>query len=122
MCVFSSWKQALEKHNPGQVCYDGSSESIKYLLGTELPGTRCNKKGSLSEGSTSWETGMELERVRTCWKLFPTNTLPASSEPLTLSGASQTPGLLVTKGPLYCLLLHARPVLGTSHLLSQRRF
>ena len=44
---------------------------------------------------------MGLERVRTCWELFPTNTLPAGSEPLTLSGGSQMPGLLVTKGPLY---------------------
>ena len=44
---------------------------------------------------------MGLERVRTRWGLFPTNTLPTGSEPLTLSGASQTPGLLVTKGPLY---------------------
>ena len=101
MCVCSSWKQAPKKRNPGQVCCYGSSESIKHLLGTEQPGMRWDKKGSLSEGFTSWETGMGLERVRTHWELFPTNTLPAGSEPLTLSGASQTPGLLVTKGPLY---------------------
>ena len=40
VCVFSSWKQALKEHNPGQVCCDGTSESIKYLLGAELLGMR----------------------------------------------------------------------------------